>query len=101
MTEDLSPQPPPPPPPPDPAPAAPYVTSQPPYPQAPYATGPYGSGYRPNLYGSGPYASQPPSPYGYQPRPRRSGWFYAGIIGGSIAAVFLLMGGMVWMAMRS
>jgi protease-4 len=96
MTEDLSPQPPPPPPP-DPAPAAaPYAT-----PPSPYAQPPYGSG----PYASGPYgyqrAYQPASPYGYQPRPPRSGWFYAGIIGGSIAAVFLLMGGMVWLAMRS
>jgi protease-4 len=35
------------------------------------------------------------------PPRRRSPWFYAGIIGGSLAAVFLLITFMVWTTMRS
>jgi protease IV len=107
MTEDLSPQPPPPPPPtPGPA-AAPYGAPPTPYPQAPYGSGPYGSGpyasgpYGTGAYGAGTYGSGTAPAYGYQPPKRRSPWFYVGIIGGSVAAVFLLMTGMVWLAMRS
>ncbi len=39
--------------------------------------------------------------YGYVPPKRRSAWFYIGIIGGSFAAVFLLVSLMVWATMRS
>jgi protease IV len=57
------------------------------------------------------YAQRPPSaqapPYGYPqgyglpPAPRRSAWFYIGIIAGSLAAVCLLVTLMVWFTMRS
>ena len=49
-------------------------------------------------YGS-PY-SMPPS-YGMTPPRRRSAWFYIGVIGGSLAAVCLLLTFMVWATMRS
>jgi protease IV len=39
--------------------------------------------------------------YGYVPSQRRSAWFYIGVIGGSFAAVFLLVSLMVWATMRS
>jgi protease IV len=55
-----------------------------------------------------PYGQVPPypSPYGYPPGygltpPRRSPWFYIGIIAGSLAAVFLLVSLMVWATIRS
>ena len=55
-----------------------------------------------------PYGQAPPyaSPYGYPPGygvtpPRRSPWFYIGIIAGSLAAVFLLVSLMVWATIRS
>ena len=91
MTEDFSPQTPPPPPPPVPNSPGP----------AGYAV-PYGappSPYPPNPYAATPYASA--SPYGYQPPPRRSPWFYISIIGGSIAAVFLLITLMAWVTIRT
>jgi protease-4 len=47
-----------------------------------------------------PYAT-PPGFAAPPPRPRRSPWFYIGIIVGSLAAVFLLIMFMVWAAMRS
>jgi protease IV len=55
-----------------------------------------------------PYGQVPPYalPYGYPPGygltpPRRSPWFYIGIIAGSLAAVFLLVSLMVWATIRS
>jgi protease IV len=52
-----------------------------------------------------PYARTPqypyPQTYGSIPPRRRSAWFYIGIIAGSLAAVFLLVTGMVWFTMRS
>jgi protease IV len=57
-----------------------------------------------------PYGQIPPyaAPYSASPgfgvpplRPRRSPWFYIGIIVGSLAAVFLVVSFMVWAAMRS
>lgn len=78
MTEDFTPQPPPPPPPPAPAPYG-----------APYATQP------------SPYGSGIPPTYGFPPQRRRSAWFYISIIGGSFAALALLMTFMVWLTMRS
>jgi protease-4 len=51
-----------------------------------------------------PYASPPysyPPAYGLAPTPRRSAWFYIGIIAGSLAAVFLLVTALVWTTMRS
>ena len=71
MTDDFN-QPAPPPPPP-PQPAAPYAP----------AYGQYGRGY------------------GLPPRPRRSAWFYVTVIGGSLAAVCLVLGAMVWGIGRS
>jgi protease-4 len=107
MTEDLSPQPPPPPPPasgptaPSGAPPTPPY-GQPPYGTGPYASGPYGSGaYGSGPYGAAPYGAQAGPAYGYQPPKKHSAWFYIGIIGGSVAVLFLLMTGMVWLAMRS
>jgi protease IV len=50
-----------------------------------------------------PYASPysiPPG-YGMTPPRRRSPWFYIGVIGGSLAAVSLLVTFMVWATMRS
>jgi protease IV len=44
-----------------------------------------------------PYSS---SPYG-PPPPRRSPWFYVAVIGGSFAAICLVMSLMVWATMRS
>ncbi len=49
-------------------------------------------------YGSGPpYAPFP----GVRPLRHRSAWFYLGIITGSLAALFLLIAGSVWLTMRS
>jgi protease-4 len=50
-----------------------------------------------------PYASPYSTPpgYGMTPPRRRSPWFYIGIIGGSLAAVSLLVTFMVWATMRS
>jgi protease IV len=51
-----------------------------------------------------PYAQIPPygsRGYGLPPAPRRSAWFYIGIIAGSLAAVCLLVTLMVWFTMRS
>jgi protease-4 len=90
MTDDFNPQPPPPPP----APA-----SGPPPGPGPAYSAPYG--YPPYPYAPNPYAQTAPSPYGYQPRPRRSAWFYISVIGGSVAAVFLLMTLMIWATLRS
>jgi protease IV len=74
MPEDYTTPPPPPPP--------PYAQTQtPPYAQTP------------------PY--QYPPPYGPPPPRRHSAWFYISIIGGSLAAICLLMTFMVWATMRS
>jgi len=78
MPEDF-PTPPPPPAAPTPPYAAPYA--------APYAYAPPGAS---------PYA-----PYGMPPRPRRSGWFWFAIIGGSFAVIALLITAMVWSAVKS
>jgi protease-4 len=59
--------------------SAPPVSPSPAYPSPGY---PYGQAFRP-------------------PPPRRSAWFYLGIIAGSLAAVFLLVTAMVWLTMRS
>ncbi len=75
MPEDFTPQPPPP--------SARNYAAPPP---------PYAPGYPP------PY---PPVGYGLTPPRRRSAWFYIGIIGGSFAAVCLLVTLMVWVTMRS
>src|ERR1700722_7190449 len=84
MPEDL---PTPPPPPPPPAAAAPPVTPP------PYAYGqPYGN----------PYAQAAPYPtYGQPPRQRRSPWFWVAVIGGSFAAVALLITLMIWSTVKS
>ena len=50
-------------------------------------------------YSGSPYT--PPPGYGMPPPVRRSVWFYVGVIGGSLAAVFLLVALMVWGAMKS
>jgi protease IV len=52
-----------------------------------------------------PYAQVPPygypQGYGLPPAPRRSPWFYIGVIAGSLAAACLLITLMVWFTMRS
>lgn len=53
---------------------------------------PYAGGYTPGYgYGAGTLP----------PRPQRSAWFYVGVIGGSVAAVGLVMWALMWWAMRS
>lgn len=59
------------------------------------AGGPAAYGVRPGYapgygYGGGPLP----------PRPQRSAWFYVGVIGGSVAAVGLVMWLLMWAAMR-
>ena len=84
MPEDLPTTPPPPPPP---AAAAP-----------PAAPPPYGYG---QPYGT-PYAQAAPYPtYGQPPRKRRSPWFWVAVIGGSFAAVALLITLMIWSTVKS
>jgi protease-4 len=80
MPEDFVPQPPPPPPP-----YSGQYSTPPAY--TPYGQPGYFPGYRP--------------PYPMPPQPKRSPWFYIGVIGGSFAAVCLLVAGMVWLTMRS
>jgi protease-4 len=84
MPEDQDAQPTAPPPPPPPA------SAPPPPPQA------YTPPYAP------PYAQPAPYPiYGLPPRPRRSGWFWVAVIGGSFAVIALLITAMVWSTVRS
>ena len=82
MLEDLTP-------PPSPQ-GGPASTPPPPHPPYPPAHAPQST-----------YA--PYSAYGAlsQPRKTRSAWFYVGVIGGSFAAVTLIVWGLVWAAMRS
>jgi protease IV len=70
-----------------------YVTPPPPPPPVP-SNQPYGRTPYPPPYG---YSAG----YGAPPPRRRSAWFYIGVIGGSLAAVFLLVTLMVWGTMRS
>jgi protease-4 len=68
-----------------------YATPPPPPPPAPnYARIP---SYPPPLSYSPGYGAPPPR--------KRSAWFYVGIIGGSLAAFFLLISLLVWGTMRS
>lgn len=93
MPEDFPTMPPPPPPPP-PAPSAPPPAYRGPYAQAQ----PYGNPYAQ----ASPYAQGSPYPaYGLPPRPRRSPWFWVGVIGGSFALIALLITAMVWSTVRS
>ncbi|MCU1225562.1 MAG: signal peptide peptidase SppA, type [Edaphobacter sp.] len=80
MPEDYEPQAPPP--------------STPPPPPPPRS---YGA---PPSYG-GAYPAYSPTAYGAAPPRRRSAWFYIGVIGGSLAAVCLLVSLMVWVTIRS
>jgi len=49
-----------------------------------------------------PYAAGPfPPPYRPGPRTNRSPWFYVATIGGSFAAICLVLSGMFWLMMRS
>ena len=72
-----------------------FPTPPPPPPQT-SATPPYAA----------PYAYAQPSgahypPYGRPPGPKRSGWFWFAVIGGSFAFVALLITAMVWSTVRS
>jgi protease-4 len=93
MPEDFAPQSPPPPP--SPIPPAGQVSGYP----SPYAAN--ANPYPGNPYAQNPYARQAMPPYGYQPGPKRSAWFYVSVIGGSAAAICLLLTFMVWATMRS
>ncbi|MBS1822096.1 MAG: signal peptide peptidase SppA [Acidobacteria bacterium] len=83
------------------------LPQQPPQLQSPPPPPPYAGGYagpRPPYgppYGS-PYASGYPQ-VAYAPAPlrQRSPWFYVAVIGGSFAAICLVMSAMVWWSMRS
>jgi protease IV len=81
MPEDLPTTPPPPPP-------QPAAVNPPPYGYGqPYAT---------------PYAQAAPYPtYGPPPRQRRSPWFWVAVIGGSFAAIALIMTFFVWSTVKS
>ena len=84
MPEDQTPQ--------EPAPQSQAVPPTPPPPPAPRYASPYA------------YSAPAAVPYPtYQPpaRPRRSGWFWVAVIGGSFAAVALLITFMVWSITRS
>jgi protease IV len=72
------------------APPPPTAAAPPPPPRA------YAPPYAP------PYAQPAPYPiYAMPPRRRHSGWFWVAIIGGSLAAVALLITAMVWSTVRS
>jgi protease-4 len=75
----------------------PQPQSQTPPPPPPYARN-YGA---PPPYAPGYPAGYPPNAYGMPPPRRRSAWFYIAVIGGSFAAVCLLVTLMVWATMRS
>jgi protease IV len=72
----------------------PRVPPPPPPPPSPYARG-YGAPPQPGM------AGYPGAGYGYVPRRQRSAWFYIGVIGGSFAAIFLVVSLMVWATLRS
>src|ERR1017187_5170160 len=77
------------------APPSPFPASAPPPPPQAY-TPPYAP---PSAQ---PYAQPAPYPiYGLPPRPRRSGWFWVAVIGGSFAVIALLITAMVWSITRS
>jgi protease-4 len=67
------------------------TTPPPPPPQAPAAP--------PYAY-SAPYSSPYPA-YGLPPRPRRSGWFWVAVIGGSFAVIALLITAMIYATVKS
>ena len=62
-------------------------------PPPPYARNPTSPAYPPRY-------PQAYSPYGAPP-PRRSPWFYVAVVGGSFAAICLVMGLMVWTTLHS
>ena len=55
--------------------------------------------YTPPYAAATPYPA--PYPYGRPPGPRRSGWFWFGVIGGSLALVAILFTAMIWTVVRS
>ncbi|RXH55256.1 signal peptide peptidase SppA [Granulicella sibirica] len=91
MPEDFaSPPPPPPPPPANPQGNAPSGSTFPPN------YGPvYGGGY-PGAYGRPAYPGYPAAL-----APRRSGWFWVAVIGGSLAVIALLITAMLWSTVRA
>ncbi len=80
----------------------PTPTAPPPPPSGPYAA-PYGAPAPPFGTPAGTYPGYAYRPtYGAPPPgPKRSAWFYIGIIGGSFAAICLIISLMVWATMRS
>jgi protease-4 len=73
----------------------------PPQPQTPPPPPSYARSYAaPSAYPANYPQAYSSSPYG-PPPPRRSPWFYVAVIGGSFAAICLVMGLMVWATMRS
>ena len=92
MPEDFTPPPPPPF-------EHPQANIPPVAPPPPFAGQPYPPSYGPAYAAPYPY----PNPYArpYPVRPPRSGWFWAGIIGGSIALVALILVSMLWSTVRT
>ena len=87
--------------------ATPQPPQAPPYPSS-YGQAPYGQAApQPQPYASGaqgyaaPYGRAPsPGPL-YPARSGRSGWFWFGVIGGSLALIALIVGGLIWSAVRN
>lgn len=71
-------------------------------PSAPPPPPPQFGGYAPPSANPHSYAGNPlPPVYRPQPRVNRSPWFYVLVIGGSFAAICLVLSGMFWLMMRS
>ncbi len=84
------------------------IPSPPPPPAAGYAQPPVAAAYPQASYTQGffnqPGAAPPQSAfsgYAYAPVRRRSPWFYVAVIGGSAAAIALVLGLFVWAALHS
>ncbi|HEX7158461.1 MAG TPA: signal peptide peptidase SppA [Edaphobacter sp.] len=93
MPEDFESQPPSTPPTPPPPPAAPYA--------APPVYGPPGGYPGPGYQGYQGYPGYRPPYVPAPPGPKRSAWFYIGVIGGSFAALSLMVWLMVWATLHT
>ena len=75
-------------------------------PLPPPAAAPSAPSYTPPYAYAPPYGAQYVPPAGYPayaapPRPRRSGWFWVAVVGGSFAVIVLLITAMVWSIAKS
>ena len=75
-------------------------------PLPPPAAAPSAPPYTPPYAYAPPYGAQYVPPAGYPayaapPRPRRSGWFWVAVVGGSFAVIVLLITAMVWSITKS